>query len=1156
MRAPIARVLAAVLASLLITGQGTVVLAGTTGGLAGTILDAVSGRPIPGAAVTATSPSQSATVSTDRQGRYGFVSLAPDTYALAVSAPGYAPFSQPGITVVADQTQTYDLKPARELAQIGRTRARTATDLVRPGQTADVYSVSGQLSQNAQALGGGGSLFQTFAALQSVPGVYVPQNANYGQNTAAPYIRGGDYNQVGFEFDGIPVNRAFDNYVSNTQGVTGQQELQAYTGGVPASSAGEGLSGYINQVVKSGTHPAAGSAEGVLGAPSFYHYLRGEYGGAAPNRSISYYVATTGWNQALRVGDQFNGGGGIGDLLFSAYAAPGAGPGAIRRVPFDAGAQSNISTRESVLNLHLGIPHRNGDGGRDDVQFLGQIGRQFFQAYDSFNDYGGITNPAVTDITGGPGPFAYPHGYVVDAPLFAPFDPAAVRVYRYPYTPTGGPVDAQGNPVIDPNLRGTIGNDNGIFKAQYQKNFGSRAYLRLYGYTNFSSWTTVDPPYAYLPFSVVGNFDYELKTHTRGAALEFADQLTARHLLQGSASYTFANVTRANDTTMLGKSSRAQLLDADGRCYDPASGALTNCYAGLSLTGGYTQVSLAAAGGVPAPVVGDAAAAGAAYRVAATGRSVTFNTVTPKFSALSLSDQWQVSDRLKLDLGLRWNGYVYGLSDTGPQALAGGPNGEQFAIFNREHCYDPATRAISTASAASGYACAAGRLHTDLSNVYPGNVASTVLEPRLGGTFSLSPYDVLRFSAGAYSQPVNSAYVQYNLAGDVPAYLAGKFFGFGYTTPRHDLAAQRSLNADLSYEKRFANAPLSFTFSPFYRHTNRQNQQFFLDPATNFASGLNVGALRAFGFELLGRYGDFNRDGVSAQLSFAYTNSKIRYTNFPGTNLNLIDLINQQLVPGYNALTAAGGGSPCYTTATAAGAALAGGTCPAGTIANPYYGNAPVAGLDPSAYYSPYTITPAASQGLFAAGSASSYEVPSVLTALVQVRRNGWRFVPTLEYDAGFRYSNPFTWVGYDPSAVVGGPGSCPDPVACAAAGNLVFRPNPYTGRFDGLGDFRGPSTLTLSAQIAKDLGPRVTVTAILANLYTHCFTHGYAWEQGGSRACFYGGNTPYAAGGVYLGNARTPGVPLARLQSDPFGYAPGGLTTPFSAFLSLQVKL
>jgi hypothetical protein len=353
---------------------------------------------------------------------------------------------------------------------------------------------------------------------------------------------------------------------------------------------------------------------------------------------------------------------------------------------------------------------------------------------------------------------------------------------------------------------------------------------------------------------------------------------------------------------------------------------------------------------------------------------------------------------------------------------------------------------------------------------------------------------------------------------------------------------------------------VTLSATPFYRQTKDQSQSFYLDPTTNFVSGLNVGTLRAFGYELLARYGDFNRDGLSGQVSFAYTNSKMKFNNFTGTNLNIIDNINNSLT-AYNKLTKAGGGSPCYQDPNGgtpgAAASLVGGACPTNTIANPYYNSPQASYFDRNGEYSPYDVAPAAASGLFAVGSSLSYEIPYVTTVILQYKKNGLKLVPTFQYDSGQKYGNPFTWTGYDPSS-----GQCAqsDTSQCFVnAGNglggTVFRPNPYTGQFDSLGQFKSPGTLTVSMQISKDLSKRVTATAILSNLYRHCFTRGYAWEQGGSQACNYVSQTPYTAGGTYLGNAGSPSGTY-KVQNDPFGYAPGNTGIPFNAFLSLNVKM
>src|SRR6516165_4614698 len=84
-------------------------LAGTTGGIAGRTIDSASSAPVVAAAVTVVSPSQTATTTSDANGHFSFISLAPDTYILTGSKSGYKTQNLPGVTVIADQTRTVTL---------------------------------------------------------------------------------------------------------------------------------------------------------------------------------------------------------------------------------------------------------------------------------------------------------------------------------------------------------------------------------------------------------------------------------------------------------------------------------------------------------------------------------------------------------------------------------------------------------------------------------------------------------------------------------------------------------------------------------------------------------------------------------------------------------------------------------------------------------------------------------------------------------------------------------------------------------------------------------------------------------------------------------------------------------------------------------------
>ena len=147
------RLLVATLVSLaLLASQETWALAGTTGGLTGSVVDATSSAPIAGAVVTVSSPSQSATITTDATGRFGFLTLAPDTYTVSVTKDNYASLTVPGQIVFADTVQTVTARMQKSLTTIAHVTSTGAGSLVKSGTTADVYSVNAAGQAAAAAL--------------------------------------------------------------------------------------------------------------------------------------------------------------------------------------------------------------------------------------------------------------------------------------------------------------------------------------------------------------------------------------------------------------------------------------------------------------------------------------------------------------------------------------------------------------------------------------------------------------------------------------------------------------------------------------------------------------------------------------------------------------------------------------------------------------------------------------------------------------------------------------------------------------------------------------------------------------------------------------------------------------------------------------------
>src|SRR5580698_9372731 len=392
---------------VIIACQETWALAGVTGNIAGTITDS-KGTAIAGVQVQAVAPSGSRTATTDAGGHFTILSLGPDTYTISLTKSGYQSYSYPGVVVFADQTQQVAYRMTAALATIARVTSSAAASLVKSGVGSDLYNVTAAQAAAAQSLGGGGNLNNAYSALASVPGVQTSQGG-MGWAFNAAYIRGQNQYYSAFEYDGIPVNRAFDNYNSSTESSAGLQELQVYTGGGPASVASAGTSGFINQVIKTGTFPGFATANLGIGTPAYYHQASVEVGGSTPDRTFSWYVGLLGFNQNYNFFDSTNGAGyqvpggifsgntdgaGIGygfgsnQVLNVGYMCIFATCQGVKPIcqqvtsksfsypdqgcwQYYSGTTDNpfmITDRENVVNLHMAVPKANGL--RDDVQFL------------------------------------------------------------------------------------------------------------------------------------------------------------------------------------------------------------------------------------------------------------------------------------------------------------------------------------------------------------------------------------------------------------------------------------------------------------------------------------------------------------------------------------------------------------------------------------------------------------------------------------------------------------------------------------------------------------------------------------------------------------------------------------------------------------------
>ncbi|MBC5823709.1 MAG: TonB-dependent receptor [Candidatus Eremiobacteraeota bacterium] len=1096
----------------------SVAKAGTTGEVAGRVRESISQAPVAGARVTATSPSQSTTAVTDAAGNFVFVSLAPDTYTLTVSRQGYDSTSQTGVTVLADQTQRVALALVKQVATLGTINVRSASELVRPGTTSDVYSVNGVGQEAAHALAGAGNLNQAYSAMAAVPGVNVPQGQ---QGWYQPvYIRGGDLDQVGWELDGIPVNRSYDNAPMSFVSSLGQQELQVYTGGSLASADASGIAGYVNQVIKRGTSPGFGTLDLAVGAPTFYNKASLEVGGATPDQRFSYYLGTLAADQGFRYINQFNGANEPGFFypLTVSQFAPGPSYGI-----------ASTRDRETVANVHFALPHgRNGNA--DDIQLLYQISQLNAAYYSSLNDLGGES--VVANSQNGGAPIPWSDTLVYSGTVFAPPDPNAVIRYFSP--------SAQLHPYQGPlpsSLRETNTNAFSVFKLQYQRNFSSSSYLRIFGYGLYSNWFIHGPVSSFLLFGgEIG--DYELPVHTHGVTVDYANQLSAKHLLTLSGFYSTSFGQRYTTTNGFPGGLRpiSNDVDGNGNCYD-MTGAISSCFNSAN------RGTFAAPQPYPA-------APGTQWLVTENGYRANFSKANPVFSAASVNDSWKPTDRLTINLGLRAENYRIRLND---DTVAGYPaRAFWFAAYNREFCFGPGYFQPMQKLNGPSDSCAAdfplsSAVH--LANVNAGAFSHTVMQPRFGFTFLADADNVVRGSYGVYARPASTREADWNRVDqNLAAFLGTNFAAYGYPTPNHDVRPDRSANYDLSLEHHFKGTDASFKVTPFYRSTQDQVQQLIINALTGLFGSLNVGHQVSTGVELAVQKGNFAKDGLAFQLAYTHTRSRIRYNNFPNGR-NVIDNLNIY-IQQYNSYTKGCVGAAPSSDAGSRCGVFGGGTAVAvepNGAANPYFNAISQPLFDRNAEYTTYDLIPQP----FAA--ANGYEVPNVASLVVNFKHRNLAVTPSFTYSSGASYGSPLSWPGYQPD-------TCPPPTDnafdCASYPGLLI-PDAYTGRYDNLGAFKQPSRVTANMQIAYTWSSLVKTTLTMTNLIDRCYQRGYAWDY--PHVCAYSSlpSSFLPPTGNYTPAVAPPQLkyPYAVwLNNNNTGFV--NTTLPFQAALDVQFKL
>ncbi len=217
--------------------------AGTTGKIAGTVKDALTGEPLIGVNIILVGTNYGA--ATDIDGNYYIINIPPGLYDMKASMIGFASKTIQNIKVSVDQTTNIDFELGQSTIEMQDVVVSAEGSIVRKDLTSTEAKVSGD-------------------QIALLPLEDVQSVVNLQAGVIDGHFRGGRTNEVKYLVDGISVNDAYSGNSALSAEVNSIQEIQVLTGTFNAEY-GEAMSGVVNQVTKIASDKYDGNISLYLG---------------------------------------------------------------------------------------------------------------------------------------------------------------------------------------------------------------------------------------------------------------------------------------------------------------------------------------------------------------------------------------------------------------------------------------------------------------------------------------------------------------------------------------------------------------------------------------------------------------------------------------------------------------------------------------------------------------------------------------------------------------------------------------------------------------------------------------------------------------------------------------------------------------------------
>ncbi|MCX8056119.1 MAG: TonB-dependent receptor [Ignavibacteria bacterium] len=219
--------------------------AGTTGKIAGRVIDAKTKEGIPFANVIIEGTNLGA--ATNLEGYYTIINVPPGVYTLKASVVGYETKIVTNVRVNIDLTTRIDFELREKTLELGQEVVVTATrPLIQKDLTASTSVVGSDLISELPV-----TEVRDVLTLQA--GVIVSAGGGI-------HVRGGRAGQLAYQIDGVTITDAYDNSTVIDVGTSAIQELQVISGAFNAEY-GQAMSGVVNIVTKDGDNKFTGNVQ-------------------------------------------------------------------------------------------------------------------------------------------------------------------------------------------------------------------------------------------------------------------------------------------------------------------------------------------------------------------------------------------------------------------------------------------------------------------------------------------------------------------------------------------------------------------------------------------------------------------------------------------------------------------------------------------------------------------------------------------------------------------------------------------------------------------------------------------------------------------------------------------------------------------------------